>query len=293
MTGINLNKHHCLTSSGSVKAICKPLYHLGINYFTLDRIHLNGSRSILTTDPKWIEFYYGSEFYDLSLFEPSTLPTEKCTSYWSAMLDNPVYKAAEEFDIAKGVTLIIKHPGYWDFYSFGTIKNNSNMSDSFLANNAAELDRFILYFKDKGRKLIEESSKHIIQFNQLPMDFCLQSNDITLSKITSCDQFYKETKINRYFLDGEFEGEYITKKEIQIIDLLLQGKTQREISEKVHITQKTIESHIAHIRKKFKSTNMVQLALKIRDTHLFDFLKCRSDVMSSATRADFIQSGAV
>lgn len=273
MVGINLNKHHCLTSSNNVKLICNPLHHLGITYFTLDRIYMDGSRSILTTAPNWIEFYYSSEFYDLSLFEPSTLPVEKCTSYWSTMLYNPVYKAAEDFNIAKGLTLVMKHQGYWDFYNFGTTKNNLNISDSFLSENFLELEHFIIYFKDKGHKLIEESGKHIIKFKETPMDFCLKSNDIKLSKIKSFDVFYKETEINRYFLDGEFEGEYVTRREIQIIDLLLKGKTQKEIAEQVGIKQKTIESHIARIRKKFKSSNMVQLALKIRENNLFSFLR--------------------
>ena len=56
----------------------------------------------------------------------------------------------------------------------------------------------------------------------------------------------------------------ITKKEVEIIELLLNGCTYPQIAEKLYITNKTVDNHIQNIYKKLKVTSKIQLFNLVR-----------------------------
>ena len=61
--------------------------------------------------------------------------------------------------------------------------------------------------------------------------------------------------------------EKISRKEQEIIILVSQGFKNREIAEKLHISEQTVKAHISHIFRKVKVTNrsqLVPLAMKFR-----------------------------
>jgi DNA-binding NarL/FixJ family response regulator len=55
----------------------------------------------------------------------------------------------------------------------------------------------------------------------------------------------------------------LTRREKEIIDLIKEGKTTREIAEKLFLSELTIKSHRQNMLKKFKVNNMVELLMKI------------------------------
>lgn len=61
--------------------------------------------------------------------------------------------------------------------------------------------------------------------------------------------------------------EKISRKEQEIIILVSQGFKNKEIAEKLHISEQTVKAHISHIFRKVKVTNrsqLVPLAMKFR-----------------------------
>lgn len=54
----------------------------------------------------------------------------------------------------------------------------------------------------------------------------------------------------------------LTKREQQVIDLILEGKFNKEIAEALNISNSTVEAHRARIMKKFQAKNVVQLIKK-------------------------------
>ncbi len=53
-----------------------------------------------------------------------------------------------------------------------------------------------------------------------------------------------------------------TKREKDVLDLVVQGYNNREISEKLMITNHTTKAHIASIYRKLKVSNRVQATVK-------------------------------
>lgn len=53
-----------------------------------------------------------------------------------------------------------------------------------------------------------------------------------------------------------------TKREEEVLDLLIQGYNNNEISEKLMITNHTTKAHIASIYRKFGVSNRVQATVK-------------------------------
>ena len=61
----------------------------------------------------------------------------------------------------------------------------------------------------------------------------------------------------------------LTKRELEIFSLLLEGYTNKQISNKLFLSIRTIESHIAHIKKKTYSHRIIDLFKYAREHNLF------------------------
>lgn len=70
--------------------------------------------------------------------------------------------------------------------------------------------------------------------------------------------------------DGENKGRHLTKKEMEILHHLCAGLTNKEMSEKLSISEPTVKSHVNHLFKKFGVSNRLKLALcasKMKSSH--------------------------
>ncbi|MEO0571011.1 MAG: response regulator transcription factor [Bacteroidota bacterium] len=60
----------------------------------------------------------------------------------------------------------------------------------------------------------------------------------------------------------------LTNKELQVLELVLQGLTNKEISEKLQNSKRTIETHRFNLMKKMKVKNLLDLAKKAQEYNL-------------------------
>ena len=70
--------------------------------------------------------------------------------------------------------------------------------------------------------------------------------------------------------DAKNKEMHVTKKEMEILHYLCSGFTNKEISEKLSISEPTVKSHVNHLFKKFGVSNRLKLALcasKIKSDH--------------------------
>jgi len=61
----------------------------------------------------------------------------------------------------------------------------------------------------------------------------------------------------------------LTKREIEILQLVLQGKTNKEISEELQKSKRTIETHRFNLMKKMDVKNLLELSAKAQKLGLF------------------------
>ncbi len=59
----------------------------------------------------------------------------------------------------------------------------------------------------------------------------------------------------------------ITQQEHNILDLICQGFTSRQIAEQLKISFHTVQNHRKNLRLKFRASNSVDLVLKVTKIH--------------------------
>jgi len=62
----------------------------------------------------------------------------------------------------------------------------------------------------------------------------------------------------------------LTKTEMRILHLILEGKNNREIAAELHRSPRTIEVHRSHVMHKMGASNIVELLRRAADVGLFD-----------------------
>ena len=55
----------------------------------------------------------------------------------------------------------------------------------------------------------------------------------------------------------------LTQRESEIVDLLIQGFTNKEIAEKLSISFHTVKAHLEHIFERFGVHNRIELCVRI------------------------------
>lgn len=54
----------------------------------------------------------------------------------------------------------------------------------------------------------------------------------------------------------------LSPKQKQVLELIVQGKTNREVAEVLHIGRRTVEEHRAEIYRRMEVSNVVELVKK-------------------------------
>lgn len=85
-----------------------------------------------------------------------------------------------------------------------------------------------------------------------------------LKKTTPTDST-KIQSVKTMFNQDDF---HLTKKEIEILNLILMGKTNKEISEELQKSKRTIETHRFNLMKKMKVKNLIELSSKASGLNL-------------------------
>lgn len=71
----------------------------------------------------------------------------------------------------------------------------------------------------------------------------------------------KDKKVTRKFI----EDFHISKREVEILNELITGKTNRELADIFFVSEKTIEAHLRNIYKKVGVKNRLELFARLKD----------------------------
>lgn len=88
------------------------------------------------------------------------------------------------------------------------------------------------------------------------------------------EKYIAESIKNKFFLDNVFRDEEksdedLTFKEIEIVKLIADGLTSKDIASKIFISPRTVDTHRHNILKKLKLQNAAQLSSWAREKGLF------------------------
>lgn len=258
-----LDQHFFLTSARDIDAICAPLKkHFGITSFVYQKNFSQGGEIRLSNQPEWLKHFYDQEYYKQSVFETHPDHYQSGFALWSELKHHSeVLDAAHEFHITHGVTLTVKVDDGVEFYFFGTTPDNHQVVSLYL-NNMDLLERFIVYFKDKAKKLIEQASRHKIFIHKNYERNIAEQESAAIfhpGEMTR-EAFLEDTIIKSYVFD---EHTILTKRELDCVQCLLQGKTLQQTAEMLFISPRTAETHLENVRQKLHCQNKSELIAKL------------------------------
>lgn len=247
------NKHPLLVQSQHLTEICQCLEPFGIHHFTYIKQYKNGSRISLSNKPEWIADYYNLKLYESSLFEDPFIGPKTSFNVWFGDYDLSVYLHGRDYyNTMHAISITRVSQNYCESFLFSTTPDNPE-AIHYLSNNRDILYHFILYFKDKGKKILQLAEKNKILFEKMTSDTS-SSKYSDKNWINEMDRqkknFFENITLSQIKLNITSNEIKISSREIECIHHLLNHKSSRQTAEIMNISPRTVETYLENIKNK-------------------------------------------
>jgi DNA-binding CsgD family transcriptional regulator len=273
MTKILKDSHFSVLHTGDIHQICSVLKIINIQFFHYIKYLEDGSQINLSTRPDWVQFFFNNDLYKIGKYE-----NDLCSGFvfWDYFEPTKINTYVNAFQLGRGVTIIHKTGKDCNFYCFGSPIRKEEAINFYLSHMDA-LQKFIVYFNDKASPIInqalktsqnriiipekpkekeEEMLQTVIPFHYLSQNNYSVKKNIFITTINTLRYKYR-------FNHNGFNT-YLTAKELDCAIYLSQGKTSREIGEILHISQRTVETHLENLKNKFCCLSKQELSAYLR-----------------------------
>ena len=226
------------------------------------RRYKDGSRVIFCNFPELIKYFYEESHYPFTWYDNDT-SIDIYQSGWELYPVRHLYSTKQEviisqdlnkfFNFQHSITYLQKQKDFLDIYHFLSEK------DSIYRYSQHFFKHFIFYFKEQACRFLSVSSSDRIK---IPVR---QDAEETGEWSELERNFLESVEIKRYYLDGDLEKKYLTKREVDCLNWCLQGKTAEEISLILKIEKRTAENHLSNIKTKlncYKQSRLLSTAIK-------------------------------
>jgi len=238
----------------NIGGICSPLLNSKtVSFFNFFRIYKDKTFTCLSNNLEWTDFFFKNELYQYSSFLGGSFEDKpKILFSDNLKMSQPIVaKASQGFKINKTMMMIQPCSKYTDVFFFGSDLTTNTVFENYI-NNIDFFERFIYFFKDKARDLLKT-----------PRMINIQNTAVAIKNPEPSHT--SNMQIKRYYLPGEYGSEYLTAREVQCIYWLAKGKSLEETSIILQISKRTIEQHVANVKRKlgcYKQTAVIYLLMK-------------------------------
>lgn len=244
---VNQN-HISYQATAAVRSICSPLieqtpvefFYYGRNYHDGGalRLHTNGDyfSTWLQNDHAWSPTYLDEGWYLWNETDPN----------------DQIQIREQQFHYGNGLTIIRSHDRYSEIFGFAPGAEQSMMN--LMLNQREVFDRFSHYFNEAAGKIIDKAEQSLIY--------------IPNKKIVPVQRSLKEEFDPQQLLDAlpvksvDVPGMgkiSLSKRELICFKGLLMGQTAKLMSESLGLSQKTVETYIIRLKKKFNCSTKSEL----------------------------------
>lgn len=260
MDKIILSEQHIgLTSANDIGAICAPLFNnSGIDYFEYGKIYNDYSSILLCTHRDWLYNSLAEGYADcVASLQFPEIDTFNIQYQLSSTIEPETCKQAEQlFGIRHIFEIVYEYRNFVEVFEFGSFDANTAPIDYYF-NHLPELNKFNLYFKEKAADIITQAEKERIFFRinkQKPhiTDHC----DTTQS---SDDTLHNQLLPKRFYISSRKQNLYLTRQQFSCIKYLAQGRSAKEIGNRLNVSNRTIEGYLEQLKTKIDAYNKSQL----------------------------------
>ncbi len=252
-----------LNQCSDISDICKPLFsNTQITSFNYVKQKLTGSRQSLCTRDDWLEHFIAKEYYQSSPIHDPKFNSEHY-ALWHCFEDNPVIQDAHEnYNISHGISLINRQDDHLELAHFATTRDNLDI-DNWYINNIDLLRKFTLYFRQQAADLISDATP-IVSTRKIRLSNPQREVDDDTSWLKQM------IELTHWEMGKQFRHQRLSKREIQCLLGILQGKTSKSIAKEVNLSHRTVESYTLKLKKKFDAHSKSELVRTVLKTNFLD-----------------------
>lgn len=259
---LDISDHFFIKSSNDINDLIEPLVkYFGISYFVYKRNYGNGRVIRLSNHSDFTEQYYYNDLHHISQFECDPHNYQPGFVTWSQVRTHgEIHKISDQFQINDGIVLCVQSEKYAEHFAFGGSTTDPYLV-SRLLNNMDLIERFILYFKERGSQLIDEATRNVLTLPNHNRFIAAEEDGVIFRHdVVDRNGFLSEIPFKNFPLKN---GCFLTKKEFECAQLLIQGKTQSEVAETMFLSPRTIESHTNSMKSKLMVGSRSELIAKL------------------------------
>lgn len=249
-----LREHPIFTAADDIERLCQPLRQLGIFHFSHVRVNNNGTFSLLSKNPVFLQHYFDHSYYHFDVIQLSPCTSEQYLIRDLQSLTGNTKKLQQAFNahgFGHSFTISKKSDTHIDFYNFGTHLGNTAINEQYLL-KLDQLKQFICYFHDKvnTHKGLSKAYDYQVGLKSLGSGFKLT---------TEFAEAFHLDRMQRVYIPGQ--KTFLTLREFECLNWLAKGKTQEQIAEILNISLRTVKAHVIHVREKLHCVNQFQLGM--------------------------------
>lgn len=217
-----------------------------VEFFSYTRFYFDYTTVSMQTHTNWYEYFLKKEVPgSANVFNLMT----GC-NLWSQLFPTQAMNDAYNFNIGDGILFSYRYHTYIELISFAT-KKEDIPALNILLSNIDMLEKFIVYFKEQGSNLIIKAENERIIVPEVMRGFDTTNTNLKLN-----------SKRRAFFLETIGYGsklKNLTKREKEVLYSSSHGMTAKEIARKLHISPRTVETHIDNMKVKLSCQNKMQL----------------------------------
>ncbi|VEG92503.1 helix-turn-helix transcriptional regulator [Legionella spiritensis] len=255
-----------------LREISKPLNRIDVAFFGYTAVDAKNNAFCLGSKPDYALEYLKSEYACSDIHFHDTHAKGKLEyNFWDfaelKATTKTLYEMAAKFDQSHTLSIVRHDDNMTHCYHFSGRVHDDGINQRYL-DNLNSLHAYIDYF-DHCLKTIPE----LIAVYDHPIPIGHQHRSMDVRCLTSNPKGIDLIKNAAHTLRfNHFYQYYLSKKERNCLYWLKQGKSAEMIASINGVSRKTVERHIASIKKKLDCYTLFQIGVKVGEDGLMDFL---------------------
>ncbi len=254
-TNTPLDFHYSLCEQ--IRTICSPLFEfLSLDSFSYSRIYKSGLFLYISTHKKWMKTFQELSLYNCIEFQEDyyyldNYGEEGTFLYMGQPEENGFLSHLYNSGIWNCLTLFLKKHDITECWTFSSTPIETKVLNLYL-NKPDIFKHFSTYFNREFQDLIKTYDQEI-------------NAALTLSRFDSQQGQnnriypYQELEIQKYYLSGDLDDVYLSKRETECLYFLSKGNTIKEIGKSLMISPRTVEVYIQNAKMKTQLKSKTEL----------------------------------
>ncbi len=247
--------HPFRANADKIAKLAEPIYRLlNVKNFAFVRFYWNKTYFSLGSNRDIDDFYWdnnlnevGGPVHDLA-YTPTPVVVHEYANPDSEYGRKVIAPIREKFGLAHSVAYLRNYLGYSELVILSADEDNKTLLRDFYVHQKA-IKQFIRYFKYKGKDILKAAKKQKLKYEINRPERNLHNADCPVTQ-EARDRFMKAIQTKRYYLDGFGDETYLSRRELQCLNLAVRGYTFKKIASELFLSARTVEAHINSVRNK-------------------------------------------